>query len=166
MKRAYEQATAHRNRNALRNKVRLDRNVRACEFNEGDTVFILKTNKKKETNNKFIRKWVEIPYRIKLKTGPVNYLVEALSDSKITRVVHQTQLKRAYLDRLNTLCVPSDKREVDTDYCERMRGRVQSDLNNTDYNQDNSIHINNSMINIFEFDDTELAVHEIDMHNT
>jgi len=153
LKKSYEVATCHRDVNSLRNKIRLDRSVRACKFDVGDTVFILRHSKKVNESNKFRRKWINEPYRIISVTSPVNYCVQSISNPSIKKIVHQTQMKRAYLDRYkNDTSYPNQI--MHNDYTERVRAKeqLQSSVNNYDLVQIDT-DLENSSLSQLEYKD-------------
>ena len=88
-KMAYKYATLNRDKNSLRNKIRMDRNIRACEYAVGDLVLVLQLHTKKNESKKFRSKWSKDVFQIVERTSKVDYIVRKYGTKKgVKRCVH------------------------------------------------------------------------------
>ena len=79
-----------------RNKIRVDRKVRACNMDIGDFVWLIDPTTKKGVSKKFKKRWIG-PYQILSKPSAVNYEIKPIKSKGKKLTVHQSRLKRCYL---------------------------------------------------------------------
>lgn len=94
---AFQNVGVNRDKASMRNKIRLDRKVRACNFEVNDYVYRLNSVVKKGLSKKFTRKWTG-PYIVLSQTSAVDYLIRPIDKPKARKIIiHQSHLKRAFL---------------------------------------------------------------------